>query len=76
MLRDHLARQWPVGATRHRRELDSLPTIRSLMDAAGLDVRIDAAGNLIRRREGTDRELPTIVVGSHADSVIVDFADE
>jgi N-carbamoyl-L-amino-acid hydrolase len=43
--------------------------VKSLMNAAGLDVRIDAAGNLIGRREGTDRELPTIVVGSHTDSV-------
>jgi beta-ureidopropionase / N-carbamoyl-L-amino-acid hydrolase len=43
--------------------------VRSLMEAAGLDVRIDAAGNLIGRREGTDRKLPTIVIGSHTDSV-------
>jgi len=43
--------------------------IRRLMEAAGLEVRIDAAGNLIGRREGTDRKLPTIVVGSHTDSV-------
>ena len=43
--------------------------VKSLMEAAGLEVRIDAAGNLIGRREGTDRQLPTIVVGSHTDSV-------
>jgi N-carbamoyl-L-amino-acid hydrolase len=43
--------------------------VRRLMEAAGLEVRIDAAGNLIGRREGTDRKLPTIVVGSHTDSV-------
>jgi len=43
--------------------------VKHLMQAAGLDVRIDAAGNLIGRREGTDRKLPTIVVGSHTDSV-------
>jgi N-carbamoyl-L-amino-acid hydrolase len=43
--------------------------VKSLMEVAGLDVRIDAAGNLIGRREGTDRKLPTIVVGSHTDSV-------
>jgi len=43
--------------------------MRQLMEAAGLDVRIDAAGNLIGRREGTDRSLPVIVVGSHTDSV-------
>jgi N-carbamoyl-L-amino-acid hydrolase len=43
--------------------------VRRLMEAAGLEVRVDAAGNLIGRREGTDRKLPTIVVGSHTDSV-------
>jgi N-carbamoyl-L-amino-acid hydrolase len=43
--------------------------VRRLMEAAGLEVRIDAAGNLIGRREGTDRKLPTIIVGSHTDSV-------
>jgi beta-ureidopropionase / N-carbamoyl-L-amino-acid hydrolase len=43
--------------------------VKSLMDAAGLDVRIDAVGNLIGRREGTDRRLPAIMLGSHTDSV-------
>ncbi len=43
--------------------------VRGLMKAAGLEVRVDAAGNLIGRREGTDRKLPAIVVGSHTDSV-------
>ena len=43
--------------------------VKGLMEAAGLKVRIDAAGNLIGRREGTDRKLPAIVVGSHTDSV-------
>jgi N-carbamoyl-L-amino-acid hydrolase len=43
--------------------------VRSLMEAAGLDVHIDSAGNLIGRRDGTNPKLPTIVVGSHTDSV-------
>jgi N-carbamoyl-L-amino-acid hydrolase len=43
--------------------------VKGLMEAAGLDVRLDAAGNLIGRREGTDPRLPTMVVGSHTDSV-------
>lgn len=43
--------------------------VKRLMEAAGLQVRIDTAGNLIGRREGTDRKLLTIVVGSHTDSV-------
>jgi beta-ureidopropionase / N-carbamoyl-L-amino-acid hydrolase len=43
--------------------------VKGLMEAAGLAVRTDAAGNLIGRREGTDQSLPAIVVGSHTDSV-------
>jgi beta-ureidopropionase / N-carbamoyl-L-amino-acid hydrolase len=43
--------------------------VRRLMEAAGLEVRIDTAGNLIGRRAGTDPKLLTIVVGSHTDSV-------
>jgi N-carbamoyl-L-amino-acid hydrolase len=36
---------------------------------AGLSTHIDAAGNLIGRRDGTDPTLGTIIVGSHSDSV-------
>ena len=43
--------------------------IRTLMENAGLKVRIDAAGNIIGRREGRDPNLPVILFGSHLDSV-------
>lgn len=43
--------------------------IMSLMREAGLAVRIDAAGNIIGRREGRDAKRPSIVFGSHIDSV-------
>jgi beta-ureidopropionase / N-carbamoyl-L-amino-acid hydrolase len=39
------------------------------MKEAGLDVRVDAAGNLHGRRAGTDPSLPAILFGSHIDSV-------
>lgn len=46
---------------------------RAWLDArfreAGLATRIDAAGNLIGRREGTDPKAGTIMVGSHSDTV-------
>lgn len=35
-----------------------------------LAIRIDAAGNLIARREGADPELPVVACGSHLDTVI------
>ena len=40
-----------------------------LMRAAGLDPRVDAAGNIFGRRAGTDAALPPILFGSHIDSV-------
>src|SRR5688572_18593918 len=43
--------------------------IRKLMQDAGLDVRIDTAGNIIGRREGSDPKRPAIMTGSHIDSV-------
>ena len=43
--------------------------IAGLMEEAGLEVRIDAAGNIIGRRLGSDPDLPIIMFGSHIDSV-------
>ncbi len=40
-----------------------------LMRASGLDVRIDAAGNLVGRRNGSDSTLKPLMIGSHIDSV-------
>jgi N-carbamoyl-L-amino-acid hydrolase len=39
------------------------------MEKSGLNVRVDAAGNIIGRREGRDPKLPVILFGSHIDSV-------
>lgn len=41
----------------------------SWMREAGLEVRIDAAANVIGRREGRDDSLPPLLFGSHVDSV-------
>jgi len=43
--------------------------IITLMEAAGLDVRIDAAGNILGSREGSENYLPPILSGSHIDTV-------
>src|SRR5215467_7164910 len=40
-----------------------------LMEDAGLKVRVDPAGNIFGRREGSDK-LPAILFGSHIDSVL------
>lgn len=40
------------------------------MQAAGLQVRIDAGGNLIGHLPGSDATLPPIMLGSHTDTVM------
>jgi beta-ureidopropionase / N-carbamoyl-L-amino-acid hydrolase len=50
-------------------DIDGREYIKELMREAGLEVRVDAAGNLIGRREGSDPGLPVIMFGSHIDSV-------
>jgi N-carbamoyl-L-amino-acid hydrolase len=44
-------------------------SIMEWMRAAGLDARIDLAGNVIGRRAGSDASLRPLVFGSHVDSV-------
>lgn len=41
----------------------------SLMRRAGMDTRIDTAGNIIGRRAGSVPGLPAIAMGSHTDTV-------
>ena len=41
----------------------------SLMRKAGLEIRIDPAGNIIGRKEGSVSGLPAIAMGSHTDTV-------
>jgi allantoate deiminase len=43
--------------------------VSSYMEEAGLSVYEDAVGNLFGRREGRDPSSPTVLVGSHVDSV-------
>lgn len=56
-----------LSFTREERAAKNL--VASYMREAGLEVREDAAGNLIGRREGRDEEAPVVLAGSHADSV-------
>jgi N-carbamoyl-L-amino-acid hydrolase len=43
--------------------------VAGLMRAAGLDVSIDAAGNIVGRRAGSHSTLKPLIMGSHIDSV-------
>lgn len=49
-------------------DLEARAWVARKMAEAGLEVRVDAAGNLLGRRPGT-ADLPPILVGSHIDTV-------
>ncbi|MHA6258959.1 M20 family metallo-hydrolase [Sporosarcina sp. CAU 1771] len=50
-------------------ERKTMNYIMGLCKAEGLEVEIDAVGNLIARREGKNPELPAVAFGSHIDTV-------
>ena len=50
-------------------DLEGRRYIKVLMQDAGLEVRVDTAGNIIGRRAGSEDALPPIIFGSHIDSV-------
>jgi allantoate deiminase len=61
---DMLVRRFLTSA--HREALD---TLAFWMEAAGMSVRRDAAGNLVGRYEGETPDAPALLIGSHIDSV-------
>lgn len=50
-------------------DIASRAYVLELLRQAGMSARIDAAGNLIGRRPGSDDSLPAIALGSHTDTV-------
>jgi N-carbamoyl-L-amino-acid hydrolase len=50
-------------------DLAAREVVRGWMREAGMNVRVDAAGNTWARLEGSDPALPPIVIGSHTDTV-------
>ena len=48
---------------------DALTAVRAWLQGAGLSVRLDAVGNIIGRREARDEDAPTLLIGSHLDTV-------
>jgi N-carbamoyl-L-amino-acid hydrolase len=50
-------------------DLQGREYVIGLMRTAGLDVIVDAAGNIVGRRAGADAKLPPLLFGSHIDTV-------
>jgi beta-ureidopropionase / N-carbamoyl-L-amino-acid hydrolase len=63
------ARPWTRTAFSER-HLQGRQFLTGVMRELGLEARIDVAGNLIGRREGTDPAAGTIMIGSHSDTVV------
>ena len=62
----------PTGMQRlaySNEDIEGRRYVTRLMSESGLKVRIDTAGNIIGRREGSDSRLPVIAMGSHTDTV-------
>jgi allantoate deiminase len=60
------------GVTRlslSREELEGKHYIYQLMEEVGLNVHIDAVGNVIGKLQGSDPQAPVVMVGSHTDTV-------
>lgn len=49
---------------------DAVNYLRQIMEEAGLEVREDAAGNVIGVMKGEDPQAPCVMMGSHYDSVV------
>ncbi|WP_448570311.1 allantoate amidohydrolase [Trichothermofontia sp.] len=65
--------QLPGGGVRRiaytPEDLQARAQVQAWMAAAGMDVRTDAAGNLIGTYPGTNPDLPLLMTGSHIDTV-------
>ncbi|WAH37147.1 M20 family metallo-hydrolase [Alicyclobacillus dauci] len=61
------------GVTRlalSKEDKEAQALVRSWMEQAGMEVRLDAAGNLVGRKAGLDPDAKPVVIGSHIDSVV------
>ncbi|MBY7144207.1 Zn-dependent hydrolase [Virgibacillus sp. NKC19-3] len=67
-----IGKQTSGGVTRlafSKEDREGLELISSYMKEAGLEVRQDAAGNLIGRKEGQNPNASVVITGSHSDTV-------
>lgn len=62
----------PPAVTRvlfSEKDLEGRAFVRTICEALGLTIRVDAVGNFFARWEGTDPELPAVASGSHIDAI-------
>jgi N-carbamoyl-L-amino-acid hydrolase len=50
-------------------DIEGRAYVSTLMEEAGLEVRVDRVGNILGRLQGSEPGLPPLMVGSHIDSV-------
>ena len=51
-----------------REDREAVEVVKGWMEEAGLTTKIDGFGNLIGRMEGTEKDKPILILGSHIDS--------
>ncbi|TKD70863.1 M20 family metallo-hydrolase [Pseudalkalibacillus hwajinpoensis] len=51
-----------------KEDREAVDIVKSWMEEAGLTAKIDGFGNLIGRMEGTEKDKPILMLGSHIDS--------
>ncbi|MBN8210425.1 M20 family metallo-hydrolase [Bacillus sp. NTK071] len=51
-----------------KEDREAVNVVKSWMEEAGLNTKIDGFGNLIGRVEGTEKDKPILMLGSHIDS--------
>lgn len=67
----HIGKIGDTGVCRlalSKEDREAAELVKGWFEEAGLDVRIDAFGNLIGRMEGKNPDAPVLMLGSHIDS--------
>ncbi|GAB1476345.1 Zn-dependent hydrolase [Bacillota bacterium] len=69
----HIGKTSSGGITRtafSKEYYEAVDALKHLMVQSGLEVSVDAIGNVYGKRKGRDNNLPSIVLGSHLDTVV------
>ena len=68
-----IGKQGQNGITRiafSKEYYEAVDVLKDLMAQSGLEVSVDTIGNVFGKRKGSDNSLPSIMMGSHLDTVM------